>query len=99
VVLTEYYPQDRRSAFCATLSDSGWPYSLVSETDGEIANRVLIASRLPLEQVAVALPTFDREFPPNILSVTIPAARLRLIGLMSRGITGSSCKPISARPG
>jgi endonuclease/exonuclease/phosphatase family metal-dependent hydrolase len=81
MVFTEYYPQDRHSAFCAALSDFGWPHWLVSETDGEIANRVLIASRLPLESLAVALPTFDRQFPPNILSVTIPAARLRLIGL------------------
>jgi endonuclease/exonuclease/phosphatase family metal-dependent hydrolase len=81
VVLTEYYPQEHHNAFCAYLSDVGWPCSMASETCGEIANRVLIASRLSLEPLAVALPTFDRQFPPNILSVTIPAARLRLIGL------------------
>jgi len=81
VVLTEYYPQEHHDAFRANLSDAGWPHSIASETNGYIANRVLIASRLPLEPLAIALPTFDREFPPNILSVTIPAARLRLIGL------------------
>jgi endonuclease/exonuclease/phosphatase family metal-dependent hydrolase len=81
MVLTEYYPQEHHSAFCANLSDAGWPYSLASETEGEVANRVLIASRLPLEPLVITPPTFDRQFPPNILSVTIPTARLRLIGL------------------
>jgi endonuclease/exonuclease/phosphatase family metal-dependent hydrolase len=82
VVLTEYYPKGHHSAFCEKLSDAGWPCLLAScDIDGEIANRVLIASRLPIERVAIALPTFDRQFPPNILSVMIPTERLRLIGL------------------
>lgn len=82
VVLIEYYPKRHHGTFCANLSDAGWPYLLTfSEIDGEIANRVLIASRLPIEPLAIALPTFDRQFPPNILSVMIPAARLRLVGL------------------
>jgi endonuclease/exonuclease/phosphatase family metal-dependent hydrolase len=80
VVLTEYYPQEHDSAFRAVLSDAGWPHSIASdEANGETANRVLIASRLPIERHAIALPTYDRQFPPNILSVT--AAGLRLIGV------------------
>src|SRR5262249_41936353 len=70
VVLTEYYPKGHHDAFCAKLSATGWPYWIVSdEIDGEIANRVLIASRSPLESAPVTLPTFDRQFPPNILAV------------------------------
>jgi hypothetical protein len=82
VVLSEYYPQKHHSAFCTNLSDAGWPYLLTSsEIGGEIANRVLIGSRLPIEPLAISLPTFDRQFPPNILSVMIPTTRLRIIGL------------------
>jgi endonuclease/exonuclease/phosphatase family metal-dependent hydrolase len=82
VVLTEYYPQKHHIAFCTNLSDAGWPYFLTSpEIVGEIANRVLIASRLPIEPLAISLPTFDRQFPPNILAVMIPTTRLRIIGL------------------
>jgi hypothetical protein len=81
VVLTEYYPRNHHIAFWANLADAGWPYSIASESVGDIANRVLIASRFPLEPLAITPPTFDCEFPSNILSVTIPAARLRLVGV------------------
>jgi endonuclease/exonuclease/phosphatase family protein len=76
-----YYPRNHHIAFWANLAGAGWPYSIASDSIGEIANRVLIASRLPFELLAVIPPTFDLEFPTNILSVCIPGANLRLIGL------------------
>ena len=81
VVLTEYYPRDHESVFRADLSNAGWPYLLASENVGEIANRILIASRLLLEPFPLPLPDFDRQFPPNILCATIPAAGLRVLGV------------------
>ena len=81
VVLTEYYPQEHHSAFKANLSDAGWPYSLASKNDGEIANRVLITSRLALEPFPLSLPEFDRRFPSNISAVMIPTAGLRVLGV------------------
>ena len=84
VVLTEYYPRyyprDYESAFRADVSNAGW-HLLASEIVGEIANRVLIASRFPLEPFPLPFPDFDRQFPPNILCVTIPAAGIRVLGI------------------
>lgn len=65
VVLTEYYPGDHESVFRADLSNAGWPYLLASENVGEIANRILIASRLLLEPFPLPLPDFDRHWRPN----------------------------------
>jgi hypothetical protein len=47
VILTEYYPQGREDAFQAALSDAGWTYLLASKTLDDVANRILIAYRLP----------------------------------------------------
>ena len=97
VVLTEYYPRNHHIAFWANLADAGWPYSIASESVGDIANRVLIASRFPLEPLAITPPTFDCEFPSNILSVTIPAARLRLVGV--RTLTSPRIDLVCLPPG
>jgi endonuclease/exonuclease/phosphatase family metal-dependent hydrolase len=88
VVLTEYYPQGHDNAFRAALSDAGWTYLLASKTPDVVANRILIASRLPLEPFPLCLPEFDKQFPSNILSVTIPAVGIRVIGLRIPAYTG-----------
>ena len=62
VVLTEYYPgyypRDYESIFRADLSKAGW-HLRASEIVGEIANRVLIASRFALEPFPLRLPDFS----------------------------------------
>ena len=47
----------------------------------EVANRVLIASRLPLAPMNIKLPTFDQQFPPNLLGVRIPSLGLSVLGI------------------
>ena len=96
VVLTEYYPGDHESVFRADLSNAGWPYLIASENVGEIANRILIASRFPLEPFPLPFPDFDRQFPPNILCVTIPAAGIRVLGIRIPAYIGED-KPYISR--
>jgi len=81
VMLTEYYPQDHQNAFRAELTNAGWPHMLASENVGEIANRILIVSRFALEPFPLSLPQFDRQFPSNILCVTVPKVGVRVLGL------------------
>jgi endonuclease/exonuclease/phosphatase family metal-dependent hydrolase len=99
VVLTEYYPgyypRDYESVFRADLSKAGW-HLLASEIVGEIANRVLIASRFPLEPFPLRLPDFDRQFSPQILCVTIPAAGVRVLGIRIPAYIGED-KPYISR--
>jgi Endonuclease/Exonuclease/phosphatase family len=52
------------------------------------ASLSLIASRLPLEPYPLLLPEFDKQFLSNILSVAIPVAGIRVIGLRIPAYTG-----------
>src|SRR4051812_41559146 len=81
LVFNEYYPQRHESTFGQTLHDAGWTHHSLSRDTGEIANRVFIASRLPLEPLDLRLPDFDRQFPSNILCVGVPSADLSIIGI------------------
>lgn len=81
LVFTEYYPKDHERTFVLTLRDAGWPYQEKSKDTGEIANRVLIASRLPLEPLDIRLPDFDRQFPSNILCVGVPSTGVSIVGV------------------
>ena len=81
LVFTEYYPQAHHEAFCATLAAKGWTHQLISGDTGEIANRVLIVSRVAIERLPLAVPSFDRHLPSNVLAVGVPSAGLSLIGV------------------
>ena len=80
-VLSDYYPRQHHQPFCTGLESAGYPNWLVSDNHGEVANRIIIASRFPIEQFPVQPPTFDRQFPSNILSVSVPSAGIRLLGI------------------
>jgi len=80
-VLSEYYPREHHKVFCTSLGAAGYPYSLASDDHGEIANRILIVARFPIEHYPIEPPTFDRQFPPNILSVIVPSIGIRLLGI------------------
>lgn len=69
IVLTEYFPKGSDHQFQTDLMDCGYPYLLLSAETGERANRVLIASKEEIQPVAFDLPTFDRQFPANVLVV------------------------------
>ena len=81
VVLSEYYPREQHEWFLASLEAAGYPYSLASDNHGEIANRILIASQLPIEKLPLETPAFDRQFPSNILSVRVAETGVRLLGI------------------
>jgi len=83
VVLTEYYPKEHHAEFCAHLFDAGFTYVLASDPGSEVANRVLIVSTLLIEPFHLPPPTFDRQFPANMLAVTVPELGCRVLGLRS----------------
>lgn len=88
LVLTEYFPKERGSfsparhvAFVADLASCGFGHWKVSLETREKANRILIASREPIEIDGLPLPDFDEQFPANVLAIVIPSARIRLLGI------------------
>lgn len=81
LVFNEFYPGKHEQSFRSQLKDAGWHHQVLSADTGEKANRVLIASRVPIESMPLALPAFDRQFPANIAAVTVPGIRISLIGL------------------
>jgi hypothetical protein len=81
VVFTEYYPRQHHQQFCEVLAESGLVHQLLSHEPGEVANRTLIASSLPLERDGLDLPGFDHQFPANMVAAFLPTLRLRVLGL------------------
>lgn len=81
LVFNEYYPQGHSAAFANSLKMAGWQHQEMSKDTGVKANRVLIASRLPLKQLDLKLPDFDQQFPANLLCVTVPANGISIIGV------------------
>lgn len=81
MVFTEFYPRAQEASFRGALADAGWTHHLLSPPTGEAANRVLVVSRVPLEPLEHAPPTFDDQFPANLVCARVPSHRLALIGL------------------
>jgi len=61
--------------------DAGWTHQEISEDTDEVANRIFIASRFPLEPLDISLPSFDRQFPANVLCVRIPTVGVSIVGV------------------
>lgn len=81
IVLTEYYPQQHHDQFCQVLAEAGWVHQLLSHEPAEVANRTLIASRLPLVRDGLALPDFDHQLPANVVAAYLPTLGLRILGV------------------
>src|SRR5438105_3578547 len=90
LVLTEFYPQQHEETFVSTLREGGLVYQKKSLDTGEIANRVLIASRRPLQPLELPLPRFDLQFPANISAAT--ADGLSVIGIRIPWYSGPNRK-------
>lgn len=56
LVFNEYYPKEKDAKFCHSLHEAGWLHQAKSKNTGEKANRVLIASRFPLQLLNICLP-------------------------------------------
>jgi endonuclease/exonuclease/phosphatase family metal-dependent hydrolase len=82
IAFTEYFPREQEPTFLGILEGGGWLHQHVSrEPPHEIANCVLIVSKVPMEPLELALPTFDRQFPANILCVSLPSLGLSIVGV------------------
>jgi len=88
LVFTEFFPRQHEAQFRATLANAGWTEQLISALPCEIAgqdnrepNRIFIASKLPLAPMTLDLVPFDRQFPANLLGVTLPALGLSVLGV------------------
>jgi len=81
LVFTEYFPKDNHARFAGVLAAAGWTHLMVSADSGEPANRVLVASRVPLEPYALQLPDFDRQFRSNLLGASISSLGIRIVGV------------------
>jgi hypothetical protein len=81
LVFNEYYLQDHGATFAHTLHVAEWAHQEISKDTGEKANRVLIASRLPLRPLDIQLPDFDLQFPSNVLCVSVPSLGISIVGV------------------
>jgi hypothetical protein len=91
LVFTEYFPQHHHQQFRQVLKDAGWSWQEFSPEPEEKANRTLIVSRLPMEIDYLPRPSFDQQFPANIV-----AARLIEHGLLVLGVRVPYYEPSSA---
>ena len=92
IVFTEFYPQAHERPFRAALSASGFPHQLMSKESPEVANRVLIVSRMPIELLPLQLPDSDQQFQSNVLGVTVPGERLSVLGLRVPTYVGATSR-------
>ncbi len=81
IAFTEYYPQQHHAQFVEDLSRRGWTHSVLSVDTSETANRVLVASRLPVSPVGLDLPTFDGQLPANVACVDEPVSGVRILAI------------------
>lgn len=81
LVFTEFFPQQHEDRFRAILADAGWCEQFMSAQPNEIANRVLVASRLPIAPLPIDLPTFDQQFPANLAAVSLPSLGIAIVGV------------------
>ena len=80
-VFNEYYPQSHGKAFQAELESAGWVHQALSVQTDEKANRVLIASKIPIAPLPLTMPAFDQQFQSNLLGVKILDMNVSLLGL------------------
>ncbi len=81
LILTEFFPQEHENRFRNTLRNAGLSEQVMSPQPAEVANRVLIASRLPLLPLAIEGPAFDQQFRANIAAVSLPSIGLTIVGV------------------
>lgn len=81
MVLTEFYPQQHEATFRNTLKNAGWPHQEMSKDTGARANRILIASRCPIQTLSIPPPDFDQQFPANVLCIEVPSVGISIVGV------------------
>jgi hypothetical protein len=91
LVFTEFFPKPKEDEgpFRATLKNAGWTEQL-STQPSEVANRVLIVSKLPLVPMPLKMPTFDGTFPANLLGIRLVSIGLSVVGLRIPAYSGKT---------
>lgn len=74
LAFTEFFPQDGLNAFRAALRDGGWVHQAMSFEAKTRANRILVASRLPLEVRELPPSPVDDHLATNSLRVGVDGA-------------------------
>jgi endonuclease/exonuclease/phosphatase family metal-dependent hydrolase len=92
LVFTEFFPQQYEDRFRTTLANAGWKEQLMSAQPSEVANRVLVASKLPLAPLTLDLPTFDQQFPANLLGVRLPLLGLSVLSVRVPAYAGQTAR-------
>jgi endonuclease/exonuclease/phosphatase family metal-dependent hydrolase len=80
VVLTEYVPSDSHAGFLSALGTFGLLHTCISGAAPK-ENRVLIASRWPLEDGDIHTPPIAPSVPSNALHVYVPDREVALLGI------------------
>jgi endonuclease/exonuclease/phosphatase family metal-dependent hydrolase len=79
-VLTEYIPSDSHMRFMQALGSMGLTHTRLS-VDVPKENRVLIASRWPLEDGDIRAPPIAPSVPSNALHVCVPERGIEVLGI------------------
>jgi endonuclease/exonuclease/phosphatase family metal-dependent hydrolase len=81
VVLNEFYPGSREAEFISSFEKQGCHHLETASHPAERTNRVLIASKMPLQRISIDVPTFDNQFASNVLAVADPVSGLSIVGV------------------
>ena len=82
IVFTELFPNQHEPRFCQTLADFGWRCQHMSAPPlTERANRVFVASKIPVERMTLTLPSVDEQFPANLLGFRVPSMGLSVLAV------------------
>ena len=91
IVFTEFFPGQHLDAFQAELRSAGWIHQELSAPPPVRANRILIASRLPMEPIVLPPSTVDAHLASNALAVRV-AGQLALLGFRVPTYTGPTLR-------
>jgi hypothetical protein len=80
IVLNEFYPGSASTQFFDELRSGGWSHQVMSPASVLIANRVLIASRIPVEELSLPPSTVNDHLSANSAAVVLPGGTI-LVGL------------------
>lgn len=82
IAFNEFFPRLREKPFRDALREAGFVHQLMSPApEGALVNRVLMASREPLEPVDLLVPADDLHLPANVLGARVIGRNLSVVAL------------------
>lgn len=82
IAFNEFFPDTQVEGFLATLAEGGMRHQLLSpEPAAGKANRVLIASRVPIQRISLDVPGDDIHLRSNVLAATVPSMGIKIVAL------------------